>query len=189
MASDGKPRFKYNGQDIYHFMGTSTFSEYTVLHEESVAVISKDAPLDKVCLLGCGVSTGLGAVENTADVEEGSSVAVFGIGTLGLAVIDASRMRGAKEIYAIDLNPEKFVQAKEFGATHCINPNDYPDTPIQNVIVEKTGGGVDYSFECVGNTKVMRAALECCAKGIGIVYFAYFVHECSLGILAQNGMS
>jgi len=167
IANDGKPRFKYNGQDIYHFMGTSTFSEYTVLHEESVAVISKEAPLDKVCLLGCGVSTGLGAVENTADVEEGSSVAVFGIGTLGLAVIDGAKMRGAKEIYAIDLNSDKFERAKEFGATHCINPSDYPDTPIQQVLVEQTGGGVDYSFECVGNTKVMRAALECCAKGWG----------------------
>ena len=168
MANDGKPRFKYNGEDIFHFMGTSTFSEYTVLHEESVAVIPKSSPLDKVCLLGCGITTGLGAVENTADVEEGSSVAVFGLGTLGLAVIDAAKMRGAKDIIGIDLNESKFGLAKEFGATMCINPADpkFEGKPIQEVIVGMTNGGVDYSFECIGNTKVMRAALECAAKGI-----------------------
>lgn len=167
MASDGKPRFSYQGQDIYHFMGTSTFSEYTVLHEESVAVIDKAAPLDKVCLLGCGISTGLGAVQNTADVEAGSTVAVFGIGTLGLSVIDAAKQRGASRIIAVDLNADKFELAREFGATECVNPSDF-DSPIQQVIVERTGGlGVDYSFECIGNTKVMRAALECCAKGWG----------------------
>jgi len=167
MKNDGKTRFKYKGDDIYHFMGTSTFSEYTVLHEESVAVIPKTAPLDKVCLLGCGVTTGLGAVENTANVEADSTVAVFGIGTLGLSVIDAAKRRGASEIIAIDINPQKFDIAKEFGATQCVNPKEY-DKPIQQVIVEMMNGlGVDYSFECVGNVKLMRAALECAAKGWG----------------------
>ena len=177
MASDGKPRFKYNGQDIFHFMGTSTFSEYTVLHEESVAVIDKSAPLDKVCLLGCGITTGLGAVENTADVQPGSSVAVFGLGALGLACIDAARMRGAAEIIAIDVNPNKFKMAKEFGATKCVNPTDYNDKPIQEVIVEMSKGGVDYSFECIGNVKVMRAALECTAKGIMFLYLYILAHK------------
>eukprot|EP01083_Nonionella_stella_P291315 991308_1 len=169
VMKNGGTRFKTadTKQDLYHFMGTSTFSEYTVLHEESVAKISKNAPLDKVCLLGCGVTTGLGAVENTANVEANSSVAVFGLGTLGLSVIDAARMRGAKEIIGIDLNCDKFETAMHFGATKCINPNDYGDKAIQDVIIDITNGGVDYSFECIGNVKVMRAALECTHKGWG----------------------
>eukprot|EP01012_Entosiphon_sulcatum_P040517 TRINITY_DN54175_c0_g1_i1.p1 TRINITY_DN54175_c0_g1~~TRINITY_DN54175_c0_g1_i1.p1 ORF type:complete len:394 (-),score=58.81 TRINITY_DN54175_c0_g1_i1:51-1232(-) len=167
MKHDGKTRFTFEGQPIWHFMGCSTFTEYTVVHQESVAVIPKEAPLDKVCLLGCGVSTGLGAVWNTAKVEKGSSVAVFGLGTVGLACIDGARIAGASNIIAIDLDTSKFERAKEFGATQCINPKDY-DKPIQQVIVDLTDGGVDYSFECIGNVEVMRAALECARKGWGV---------------------
>jgi len=169
MRADGKPRFtlKADGTPIYHFMGTSTFAEYTVLHEESVAVVRNDAPLDKVCLLGCGVSTGLGAVWNTAKVEEGASVAVFGLGTVGLAVIDGARAAKASRIIAVDLDESKFERARAFGATEFVNPAKH-DRPIQQVLVEMTNGGVDYSFECIGNVKVMRAALECCAKGWGV---------------------
>jgi len=166
MAADGKPRFQVDGKDIYHFMGCSTFSQYTVMHQESVAVIRKDAPLEYTSLLGCGVTTGLGAVWNTAQVEPDSSVAVFGLGTLGLACIDGAKINGATRIIGVDTNPKKFSRAMEFGATECINPNDF-DKPIQQVIIEKTGAGVDYSFECIGNVNVMRAALECAAKGWG----------------------
>nr|GMD13970.1 alcohol dehydrogenase class-3 [Ipomoea batatas] len=149
MMNDRKSRFSVNGKPIYHFMGTSTFSQYTVVHDVSVAKIDPKAPLDKVCLLGCGVPTGLGAVWNTAKVEAGSIVAVFGLGTVGLAVAE-----GAK------------AAAKNFGVTEFINPKDH-DKPIQQVIVDQTDGGVDYSFECIGNVQVMRAALECCHKGWG----------------------
>ena len=147
-------------------MGTSTFSEYTVVPEVSLAKISPDAPLDKVCLLGCGVTTGIGAVFNTAEVEEGSTVAVFGLGAIGLSVIQGARMANCSRIIAVDINPSKFEFAKQLGATECVNPKDYDD-PIQQVIVELTGGGVDYSFECVGNVNIMRSALECCHKGWG----------------------
>ncbi|PFH34156.1 Zn-containing alcohol dehydrogenase [Besnoitia besnoiti] len=170
MAADGKPRFtlKSDGSPIYHFMGTSTFSEYTVCHQESVAVIAPDAAPEKVCLLGCGVATGLGAVWNSANVEPGSTVAVFGLGCVGLACIEGAKHRGAKEIIAIDLNAQKFELARQFGATKCVNPADHGDRPIQDVIIELTDGGVDYSFECIGNVKVMRAALECAHKGWGV---------------------
>jgi S-(hydroxymethyl)glutathione dehydrogenase/alcohol dehydrogenase len=167
MKYDGKSRFTYQGKEIFHFMGTSTFSQYTVLHQESVAKIDRNAPLDKVCLLGCGVSTGIGAVRNTAKVEKDSTVAVFGLGAVGLAVIEGARLAGAKEIYAVDTNPEKFIQAKSFGATHFVNPNDFPGKPIQQVLVELTKGGFDYTFECIGNVQTMRAALECARKGWG----------------------
>jgi len=163
---DGTTRFSYNGQPIYHYMGTSTFSEYTVLPEVSVAKIPKEAPLDKVCLLGCGVTTGIGAVLNTAKVEEGATVAVFGLGGIGLAAIIGAKMAKASRIIAIDINPSKFAIAEELGATDFVNPKDY-DKPIQEVIVEMTDGGVDYSFECVGNVQLMRAALECAHKGWG----------------------
>ena len=166
LMPDGTTRFSYQGQPIYHYMGTSTFSEYTVLPEISVAKIRKDAPLDKVCLLGCGVTTGIGAVLNTAKVEEGASVAIFGLGGIGLAAIIGAKMAKASRIIAIDINPAKFDIAKKLGATEFVNPKDY-DKPIQDVIVELTDGGVDYSFECVGNVKLMRAALECCHKGWG----------------------
>jgi S-(hydroxymethyl)glutathione dehydrogenase/alcohol dehydrogenase len=147
-------------------MGTSTFSEYTVLPEVSLAVVSKEAPMDKICLLGCGVTTGIGAVLNTANVEPGSTVAVFGLGAIGLAVIQGAVMAKAGRIIAIDVNADKFELAKQFGATDFVNPKEYSD-PIQQVIVDMTDGGVDYSFECIGNVNVMRSALECCHKGWG----------------------
>ncbi|MFZ2266829.1 MAG: S-(hydroxymethyl)glutathione dehydrogenase/class III alcohol dehydrogenase [Azonexus sp.] len=166
LMPDGTSRFSYKGQPIFHYMGCSTFSEYTVLPEISLAKIAKDAPLEKVCLLGCGVTTGIGAVLNTAKVEEGASVAVFGLGGIGLAAIIGAKMVKASRIIAIDINPAKFEIAKQLGATDCINPKDFA-RPIQDVIVEMTDGGVDYSFECVGNVNLMRAALECCHKGWG----------------------
>jgi len=166
LMPDGTSRFSRNGKTLYHYMGTSTFSEYSVMPEISVAKINPEAPLDKVCLLGCGITTGIGAVLNTAKVEAGASVAVFGLGGIGLSVVQGAVMAGAGRILAIDLNEDKFEMAKMLGATDFINPSDY-DQPIQDVVVELTGGGVDYSFECIGNTKVMRAALECCHKGWG----------------------
>jgi S-(hydroxymethyl)glutathione dehydrogenase/alcohol dehydrogenase len=166
LMPDGTTRFSYNGKPVFHYMGTSTFSEYTVLPEIAVAKVQQDAPLDKVCLLGCGVTTGIGAVRNTAKVQPGSTVAVFGLGGIGLAVIIGAVMAKASRIIAIDINPAKFDIARQLGATDFINPNDY-DRPIQEVIVDLTDGGVDYSFECIGNTRIMRAALECCHKGWG----------------------
>ncbi|CAM2008716.1 S-(hydroxymethyl)glutathione dehydrogenase/class III alcohol dehydrogenase [Acanthopleuribacter pedis] len=166
LMPDGTSRFSKNGQPIHHFMGTSTFSHYTVLPEIAVAKIRKDAPLEKVCLLGCGITTGIGAVLETAKVTPGSTVAVFGLGGVGLSVIQGAVMAKAERIIAIDINPDKFTFAKQLGATDCVNPKDY-DQPIQQVIVELTNGGVDYSFEAVGNVDLMRAALECCHKGWG----------------------
>ena len=166
LMPDGSSRFSIGGKPIHHYMGTSTFSEYTVLPEISLAKINKAAPLDKVCLLGCGITTGIGAVLNTAKVERGASVAVFGLGGIGLSVIQGAVMAGAARIIGIDLNPAKFEMAQQLGATDVVNPADYDD-PIQDVIVEITDGGVDYSFECIGNVNVMRAALECCHKGWG----------------------
>ncbi|AND80335.1 S-(hydroxymethyl)glutathione dehydrogenase/class III alcohol dehydrogenase [Streptococcus pantholopis] len=166
LMPDGTVRFFKDGQPIYHYMGTSTFAEHTVVSEYSLVKIRDDAPLEEVCLLGCGVTTGMGAVLNTAQVEEGSTVAIFGLGGIGLAAIIGARMAKALRIIAIDLNPDKFAKAKELGATDFINPNDY-DKPIQEVIIEMTDGGVDYSFECIGNVDVMRSALECCHKGWG----------------------
>ena len=167
LMPDESTRFSRGGKQLFHYMGTSTFSEYTVCAEVSVAKIAKEAPLEKVCLLGCGVTTGIGAVKNTAGVEPGSTVAVFGLGGIGLACIVGAKMVGAERIIAVDLNPGKFDLAKKLGATDCVNPKDHGDTPIQDVIVELTDGGVDYSFECIGNVHVMRAALECCHKGWG----------------------
>ncbi len=164
---NGTSRFSQNGKTIYHYMGTSTFSEYTVLPEISLAKINPKAPLDKVCLLGCGITTGIGAVLNTAKVEPGATVAVFGLGGIGLSVIQGAVMAKAGRIIAIDINPDKFDMAKQLGATDFVNPNDSSD-PIQDVIVELTNGGVDYSFECIGNPSIMRAALECCHKGWGV---------------------
>jgi len=151
-------------------MGTSTFSEYTVIPEIAVAKVNKAAPLDKICLLGCGITTGIGAVLNTAKVRAGSTVAVFGLGGIGLSVIQGAVMAKASRIIAVDTNSTKFTIARQLGATDTVNPNDIHG-PIQNaivdLIVDMTGGGVDYSFECVGNTSVMRSALECCHKGWG----------------------
>ncbi|HAI96780.1 MAG: S-(hydroxymethyl)glutathione dehydrogenase/class III alcohol dehydrogenase [Cycloclasticus sp.] len=166
LMPDGTTRFSKNGQPIYHYMGTSSFAEYTVLPEISLAKINKAAPLDKVCLLGCGVTTGLGAVLNTAQVEPGSTVAIFGLGGIGLSAIQGSVIANASRIIAIDINEEKFELAKQLGATDCINPKDF-DAPIQDVLIDITDGGVDYSFECIGNVNTMRSALECCHKGWG----------------------
>lgn len=166
LMPDGTTRFSKNGKPIFHYMGTSTFSEYTVLPEISVAKISKEAPLDKVCLLGCGITTGIGAVLNTAKVQPGSTVAVFGLGGIGLSVIQGAVIAKAGRILAVDINEDKFEMARQLGATDCVNPKNY-DKPIQDVIVELTDGGVDYSFECIGNVQVMRSALECCHKGWG----------------------
>ncbi|MGY3899725.1 S-(hydroxymethyl)glutathione dehydrogenase/class III alcohol dehydrogenase [Aeromonas veronii] len=166
LMPDGTTRFSKDGQPIYHYMGTSTFSEYTVLPEISIARVDPAAPLEEVCLLGCGVTTGIGAVMNTAKVKEGESVAIFGLGGIGLSAVIGARLAKAGRIIAIDINESKFELARKLGATDCINPNDY-DKPIQEVIVELTDGGVDFSFECIGNVKVMRAALECCHKGWG----------------------
>jgi S-(hydroxymethyl)glutathione dehydrogenase/alcohol dehydrogenase len=166
LMPDGTSRFSHNGNTIYHYMGTSTFSEYSVMPEIAVAKINKAAPLDKVCLLGCGVTTGIGAVLNTAKVEAGASVAVFGLGGIGLSVIQGAVLAKAERIIAIDINEDKFEMAKQLGATDCVNPKNYSDN-IQDVIVELTDGGVDYSFECIGSVNTMRSALECCHKGWG----------------------
>lgn len=163
---DGTSRYSFKGKPLYHYMGTSTFSEYIVLPEISVAKINKAAPLEKVCLLGCGITTGIGAVLNTAKVEAGSTVAVFGLGGVGLSAIQGAVMAKAERIIAIDINPDKFKLAKQLGATDCINPKDHTEN-IAQVIIDMTDGGVDYSFECIGNVNTMRAALECCHKGWG----------------------
>ena len=163
---DGSTRFTCHGKDIFHYMGTSTFSEYSIVADVSLAKISPDAPLDKVCLLGCGVTTGIGAVTKTAKVEPGSTIAVFGLGGIGLSVVQGGVIAKAGRIIAIDTNPDKFDMAKLLGATDCVNPKDF-DASIAEVITDMTDGGVDYSFECVGNVDLMRAALECCHKGWG----------------------
>jgi S-(hydroxymethyl)glutathione dehydrogenase/alcohol dehydrogenase len=166
LMPDGTSRFSLGDKQIFHYMGTSTFSEYTVLPEIAVARISDAAPLEKVCLLGCGITTGIGAVLNTAKVEAGATVAVFGLGGVGLSAIQGATMAKASRILAIDINADKFELAKQMGATDTVNPRDHSG-PIQDVIVDMTDGGVDYSFECVGNVELMRAALECCHKGWG----------------------
>ena len=166
LMPDGTSRFSSGGKQVFHYMGTSTFSEYTVLPEIAVAKISPKAPLEKVCLLGCGITTGIGAVLNTAKVEKGSVVAIFGLGGVGLGAIQGAVMAGAERIVAIDVNPDKEEFARSLGATDFVNPKDH-DASIQEVVVELTDGGVDYSFECVGSVELMRSALECCHKGWG----------------------
>jgi len=166
LMPDGTTRFSQNGKPIYHYMGCSTFAEYTVLPEISLAKVNQQAPLEEVCLLGCGVTTGMGAVMNTAKVQEGDTVAIFGIGGIGLSAIIGAAMAKASRIIAIDINESKFDLARQLGATDCINPKNF-NKPIQEVIVDLTDGGVDYSFECIGNVDVMRSALECCHKGWG----------------------
>tara|TARA_B110000259_G_C14034001_1_gene408179 strand:- start:8256 stop:9365 length:1110 start_codon:yes stop_codon:yes gene_type:complete len=166
LMPDGTSRFSKDGKPIFHYMGTSTFAEYSVIAEISLVKINKDAPLDKVCLLGCGVTTGIGAVLNTAKVEENSTIAVFGLGGIGLSVIQGAVMAKAKRIIAIDINENKFEIAKKFGATDFVNPKS-SNKPIQEIIVQMTNGGVDYSFECIGNVNLMNAALQCCHKGWG----------------------
>ena len=166
LMPDGTVRFYKDGQPIYHYMGTSTFSEYTVLPEISLAKINPEADLKEVCLLGCGVTTGMGAVMNTAKVQPGDSVAIFGLGGIGLSAVIGAAMAKASRIIAIDVNESKFELAKELGATDCINPKNIEGS-IQDYIVSLTDGGVDFSFECIGNVDVMRSALECCHKGWG----------------------
>jgi S-(hydroxymethyl)glutathione dehydrogenase/alcohol dehydrogenase len=162
---DGSSRFSLNGEPLHHFMGTSTFSNYTVVPEIALAKIRDDAPFDKVCYIGCGVTTGLGAVINTAKVEPGANVAVFGLGGIGLNVIQGARLTGADRIIGIDLNAAKRELAEKFGMTDFINPSEVDN--VVAAIVDLTDGGVDYSFECIGNVNVMRQALECCHKGWG----------------------
>ena len=166
LMPDGTTRFSYQGRPVYHYMGCSTFSEYTVVNEISLAKINPAANPEHVCLLGCGVTTGIGAVHNTARVQPGNTVAVFGLGGIGLAVIQGARQAKAGRILGIDTNPGKFALARAMGATDLVNPSEHA-RPIQEVIVEMTDGGVDFSFECIGNVSVMRAALECCHKGWG----------------------
>jgi len=163
---DGTSRFTCKGKELFHFMGCSTFSEYTVCAEISVAKVDPKAPLDKVCLLGCGISTGYGAALNTAKVEPGSTCAVWGIGAVGLATIMGCLKAGASQIIAVDINSDKAELAKQFGATAFVNPREHK-APIQEVLAEMTDGGLDYTFECVGNIHTMRAALESCHKGWG----------------------
>ena len=165
LMPDGTSRISYKGSKIHHYMGTSTFAEYTVVPEIALAKVRQDAPLDKVCLLGCGVTTGIGAVLHTAKVEPGSSIAVFGLGGIGLAVIQGAVMAGAERIIAVDLNEKKFPLARQFGATDEINPRSVDD--VEAAIIEMTDGGVDYSFECIGNVETMGTALRCCHKGWG----------------------
>lgn len=165
LMPDSTSRFSIDGKPLFHYMGTSTFSNYTVVPEIALAKIREDAPFDKVCYIGCGVTTGLGAVIYTAKVEAGANVAVFGLGGIGLNVIQGARMVGADKIIGIDINPGRAAMARKFGMTHFINPNDVPN--IVDAVVQLTDGGADYSFECIGNTKIMRQALECTHKGWG----------------------
>ena len=162
---DGTSRFSIGGEKIHHYMGCSTFSNYTVLPEIAVAKIREDAPFDKVCYIGCGVTTGVGAVLFTAKVEAGANVVVFGLGGIGLNVIQGAKMVGADKIIGIDLNPQREAMARRFGMTHFLNPKDHPN--IVDAIVQLTDGGADYSFECIGSTTTMRQALECCHRGWG----------------------
>ena len=167
MMPDGTSRFSLNGQPLHHYMGCSTFSNFTVLPEIAVAKIRDDAPFDKVCYIGCGVTTGIGAVINTAKVEPGANVVVFGLGGIGLNVVQGARMAGANMIVGVDLNPGREALARKFGLTHFVNPRDVGGDLVAH-LVELTGGGADYSFECIGNVDVMRQALECCHRGWGV---------------------
>ncbi|WBY03278.1 S-(hydroxymethyl)glutathione dehydrogenase/class III alcohol dehydrogenase [Ramlibacter tataouinensis] len=165
LMPDGTSRFSLDGKPILHYMGTSTFSNYIVAPEIAMAKIRPDAPFDKVCYIGCGVTTGVGAVLFTAKVEAGANVVVFGLGGIGLNVIQGAKMVGADKIVGIDLNPKREALARQFGMTHFLNPKEHPN--IVDAIVQLTDGGADYSFECIGNTTTMRQALECCHKGWG----------------------
>jgi S-(hydroxymethyl)glutathione dehydrogenase/alcohol dehydrogenase len=164
---DGTSRFSLNGKPVHHYMGCSTFANFTVLPEIALAKIREDAPFEKVCYIGCGVTTGIGAVINTAKVEAGANVVVFGLGGIGLNVVQGARMVGANMIVGVDLNPGREALAKKFGMTHFVNPNDVKSDLVAH-LVELTGGGADYSFECIGNVNVMRQALECCHRGWGV---------------------
>jgi S-(hydroxymethyl)glutathione dehydrogenase/alcohol dehydrogenase len=176
LMPDGTTRFSsLDGKPIYHFMGCSTFAEYTVIAEISAAKIDAKAPLETMCLLGCGVATGWGAVWNTTQVKPGSTVAVFGAGAVGLAVVQAAKIAGASRIFVIDLNPKKFELARKFGATDCLNPADH-QKPIQEVLVAETKWGVEFTYDCTGNVEVMRSALEAAHRGWGV--------SCVIGVAA-----
>jgi S-(hydroxymethyl)glutathione dehydrogenase/alcohol dehydrogenase len=167
LMPDGTSRFSLGGKMVHHYMGCSTFANHTVLPEIAVAKIRKDAPFDKVCYIGCGVTTGIGAVINTAKVEAGANVVVFGLGGIGLNVIQGARMVGAKMIVGVDINPARKAMAEKFGMTHFVNPKEVSGDLVQH-LVALTDGGADYSFECIGNVQVMRQALECCHRGWGV---------------------
>jgi S-(hydroxymethyl)glutathione dehydrogenase / alcohol dehydrogenase len=167
LMPDNTSRFSHQGKDVFHYMGCSTFSNFTVLPEIAVAKVREDAPFDKICYIGCGVTTGIGAVIYTAKVRPGSNVAVFGLGGIGLNVIQGARMVGADKIIGVDLNPSKIEMAKKFGMTHFINPDEVGRDKVIQAITDLTGGGVDYSFECIGNVHTMRQALECTHRGWG----------------------
>jgi S-(hydroxymethyl)glutathione dehydrogenase/alcohol dehydrogenase len=167
LMPDGSSRFSLGGKQVYHYMGCSTFANYTVLPEIAVAKIREDAPFDKVCYIGCGVTTGIGAVINTAKVEPGANVVVFGLGGIGLNVVQGARLVGANKIIGVDLNPARKALGEKFGMTHFVNPKEVQGDLVAH-LVELTGGGADYSFECIGNVDVMRQALECCHRGWGV---------------------
>jgi S-(hydroxymethyl)glutathione dehydrogenase/alcohol dehydrogenase len=167
LMPDGTTRFSFKGQPIHHYMGCSTFANYTVVPEIALAKIRDDAPFDKVCYVGCGVTTGIGAVIWTAKIEVGSNVVVFGLGGIGLNVIQGAKLAGAKMIVGVDLNPEREAMARQFGLTHFVNPKEVQGDLVQHLIA-LTDGGADYSFECVGNVQLMRQALECCHRGWGV---------------------
>jgi S-(hydroxymethyl)glutathione dehydrogenase/alcohol dehydrogenase len=168
LMPDGTSRFSIGGRPLHHYMGTSTFANFAVVPEIALAKIREDAPFDKVCYIGCGVTTGIGAVINTAKVEPGANVVVFGLGGIGLNVIQGARLAGAAMIVGVDLNPGRRAMAERFGMTHFVNPRDMADDELVPYLVNLTKGGADYSFECIGNVKVMRQALECCHKGWGV---------------------
>jgi S-(hydroxymethyl)glutathione dehydrogenase / alcohol dehydrogenase len=167
LMPDGSSRFSINGDTLYHYMGTSTFANYTVLPEIAVAKVREDAPFEKICYIGCGVTTGVGAVVNTAGVEPGSNVVVFGLGGIGLNVLQGARMVGADKIVGVDLNPARKELGERFGMTHFVNPSEV-EGDLVPYLVDLTDGGADYSFECIGNVNVMRQALECCHRGWGV---------------------
>jgi len=167
LMPDGTSRFKLGKETLYHYMGCSTFSNFTVMPEIAVAKVREDAPFDKICYIGCGVTTGIGAVIYTAGVEPGANVVVFGLGGIGLNVIQGARLVGADKIIGVDINPGKRAMAEKFGMTHFINPRDVGNDKVVQAIVDVTGGGADYSFDCTGNVNVMRQALECCHRGWG----------------------
>ena len=164
---DGTSRFRCDGETVFHYMGCSTFANFTVLPEIALAKVREDAPFDKICYIGCGVTTGIGAVIFTAKVEAGANVVVFGLGGIGLNVIQGAKMVGADKIIGVDLNPEREAMARKFGMTHFINPKEVGNDKVVQAIVDATDGGADYSFDCTGNTAVMRQALECCHRGWG----------------------
>nr|CDI66568.1 Adh1 [Saccharum hybrid cultivar R570] len=176
MIGDGKSRFSINGKLIYHFVGTSTFSEYTVMHVGCVAKINPEAPLDKVCVLSCGISTGLGASINVAKPPKGSTVAIFGLGAVGLAAAEGARIAGASRIIGVDLNPSRFEEARKFGCTEFLNPKDHKK-PVHEVLAEMTNGGVDRSVECTGNINAMIQAFECVHDGWGVAVLVGVPHK------------